>query len=108
MSLVEHELDHKSRSNEVLPIEGERKELVVYAQIERDIIKLNETMSILRNLVMEQQPSIDSIETFIEESKAHVTQSQSVLVQAEEYHAGTNIVHYVIGSVFAIAVYLFL
>ena len=86
-------------------LEFSDKEKTEYQQIERDMIKLYESMTILRKMVIEQQPAIDSIEEFMEESRAQTKKANLTLVHAEE--SNTNYMYFM-GGVVAIVTYLFL
>jgi len=54
-------------------------------QIERDAQEIFEMYKDLKDLVNEQQASIDIIDNNIQDTKAKVEQGQEQLVQAEEY-----------------------
>lgn len=79
-----------------------------YAQIESDMIKLNQTMTILQELIREQQAPIDSLESFIAESKQETAQAHVALETTEDYRSMNRYIQLVAGSLFATMVYLFL
>ena len=95
------ELDNEQK------VEFTTKEKAEYQQIERDMSKLGESMAILRKMVIQQQPAIDSIEEFIAESKNQTRQAKLAIIHAEEYHSNTNYM-YMMGGVVALITYLFL
>jgi t-SNARE complex subunit (syntaxin) len=76
-----------------------------YTQIEQDVIQLLESMSILHELVKEQQEPLDTLEDFIQESKTNVIHAQSDLSDASSY--STKIM-YMLGGIASVVVYFLL
>ena len=82
-----------------------------FQQIEQDVLQLKESMDILQELVQDQQAPIDTIETFIEESKHNVNKAHTSLVQAQDYKSAFHYIHYIkvmVGSIFVATIYLLL
>lgn len=79
-----------------------------FQQIEKDVIQLKESMDILQELVQEQQAPIDTIETFIEESKHNVKKAHTSLVQAQEYKSAFHYIKLMVCSIFVATIYLLL
>ena len=79
-----------------------------FQQIEQDVLQLKESMDILQELVQDQQAPIDTIETFIEESKHNVNKAHTSLVQAQEYKSAFNYIKVMVGSIFVATIYLLL
>jgi t-SNARE complex subunit (syntaxin) len=48
-----------------------------YDELEKEMKELKESMDILHDMVQEQQPRIDSIEDYIEQSKEEITEGIS-------------------------------
>jgi t-SNARE complex subunit (syntaxin) len=76
-----------------------------YTQIEQDVIQLQESMSILHELVKEQQEPLDTLEDFIQESKTNVIHAQSDLTEASTY--STKIM-YMLGGIASAVIYFLL
>lgn len=79
--------------------------------LEQDIHRLHESMSLLRNLIQDQQPQLDSIEDSIHHSKEQAQSAHEDLLQAEEYQASTtttNRLLYLAGMALAGIAYLLL
>lgn len=73
-----------------------------YEQIERDVIRLQESMSILHELVKEQQDPLDTLEDFIHESKTNVIQAQNDLTDASTY---SSKIMYILGGIAGVVIY---
>jgi len=79
-----------------------------YKDLENDVLQLKETVTIFHNLVNQQQESIDTIESFIQESKQNVTSSLPDLKTADQTQSSTTYLTVGIGFVTSILVYLLL
>jgi len=58
--------------------------------LEQDIHRLRESMTLLHDLVQDQQPTLDSIEDSIRHSKEQTEAAKEDLQQAEVYQASTS------------------
>lgn len=76
-----------------------------YTQIEQDVIQLQESMSILHELVKEQQEPLDTLEDFIQESKTNVIHAQSDLHEASTY---SSKIMYMLGGIASVVIYFLL
>ena len=79
--------------------------LDTYTQIEQDVLQLQESMSILHELVKEQQEPLDTLEDFIQESKTNVIHAQNDLSDASSY--STKIM-YMLGGIASVVIYFLL
>ncbi len=76
-----------------------------YAKIEQDVLQLQESMSILHELVKEQQEPLDTLEDFIQESKTNVKHAQSDLSEASTY---SSKIMYMLGGIASVVIYFLL
>lgn len=79
-----------------------------YKDLENDVLQLKETVTIFHNLVNQQQESIDTIESFIQESKQNVTTSLPDLQTADKTQSSTTYLTVGVGFITSIFVYLLL
>ncbi len=64
---------------------NQRPDATTLYQLEQDVLQLKQSMSILHELVQEQQPEIDTIEQCINETKLLTSESKSDLEEAATY-----------------------
>ncbi len=76
-----------------------------YKQIEHDVIQLKESMSILHELVKEQQEPLDTLEDFIQESKTNVIHAEQELTEASTY---SSKITYILGAIASVVIYFFI
>jgi len=74
-----------------------------YELIAQDMIQLQQSMTILHDLVHEQQPQLDSIEDKIHESKQQVNQAIPEIEQATTYR---DYMMYLVGGIGTVLLYL--
>jgi t-SNARE complex subunit (syntaxin) len=83
-------------------IQDTRHDNDTYKQIEYDVIQLQESMSILHELVKEQQEPLDTLEDFIQESKTNVIQAEQELTEASTY---SSKIMYILGGIASVVIY---
>jgi t-SNARE complex subunit (syntaxin) len=79
--------------------------------LEQDIHRLHESMTLLHELIRDQQPAIDTLEEAITYSKEQARSAQQDLQHAEEYQASSSIMNRLLvltGMAAAAAAYLLL
>jgi len=77
--------------------------------LEKEVKQLHESMTLLHDLVRDQQPVVDSIEDSIHYSKEQSRSGHQDLKQAKEYQGATSSINHLIaltGMVVAGVVYL--
>jgi t-SNARE complex subunit (syntaxin) len=79
-----------------------------YKDIEEDVKHLKQSFDILHELVLEQQPHIDSIEEFIMVSKENTKKALVELKQAEEYNTSNSYFSYYASGFIALGLIFFL
>lgn len=86
-------------------IQDTRNDNDTYKQIEHDVIQLQESMSILHELVKEQQEPLDTLEDFIQESKTNVIHAEHELKEASTY---SSKIMYILGGIAGVVIYFFI
>lgn len=94
----------------IQPVCGTQPQQAIQS-LEQDIRQLHESMTLLHDLVRDQQPALDSIEDSIHYSNEQAQSAQQNLQRAEEYHASTSSLNHLLalaGMVLAGTAYLLL
>jgi t-SNARE complex subunit (syntaxin) len=68
-------------------------------QLEKDVLDLQQSMTILHDLVMEQQPEIDTIEKCISDTKQLACETKQELDEALSYTSWTSYITYAAGAI---------
>jgi hypothetical protein len=76
-----------------------------FEKLADDVIRLQESMHILHELIKEQGETVTSIEEFIHESKENVKASVHDLAEANTY---SNYLTYIAGGIATVVLYIFL
>jgi hypothetical protein len=80
----------------------------VYAEIEKDVILLQESMAILHNMIETQQDHLDTIEDMIHHTKQECKQGSTDLVISTETQQETSYINYIAGGLFTLFIYILL
>jgi len=79
-----------------------------YKEIEKDVVLLQESMTILNHLIASNQEPINTIEEMIHETKISTKQSVEKLLEADEIKNETNYFYFIGGSIVSLFIYFFL
>lgn len=80
----------------------------IYAEIEKDVLLLQESMAILHNMIEAQQDHLDTIEDMIHHTKQECKQGSTDLVVSSETQQQTNYISYIAGGLFTLFIYILL
>ena len=80
----------------------------IYAEIEKDVLLLQESMGILHNMIETQQDHLDTIEDMIHHTKQECKQGSTDLVVSSETQQQTSYINYIAGGLFTLFIYILL